>query len=238
MGVLVHGIGSFLYLARDNIPKGSNFTIECIQRTLLNVMKIKNIQYLPRTMFLQSDNTAADAKNKWVFTVAQNFKFLNVQCVHSFSSFVFHRYVLAYLALTAKSRVFQSIYFSCLPVGHTHEDIDQFFSRYLHSWVVSFWRSVLSVVAHCDRCLTFCLVFQACWAFEEVWHSSLCRRSHEQHQNGLAYALCSCLRQRWCSCRDHRQSCSIQGILWQAWRSEPHLPAYHCSSFSSGWFWR
>ena len=40
-----------------------------------------------------------------------------------------NQYVIAYLNFLVKSRVFHEVIVSFLPVGHTHEDIDQFFSR-------------------------------------------------------------------------------------------------------------
>ena len=40
------------------------------------------------------------------------------------------KYVLAFLALLVEHGVFERIYVCFLPKGHTHEDIDQMFSRF------------------------------------------------------------------------------------------------------------
>ena len=56
---------------------------------------------IPRKLYLQLDNCSRENKN---------------------------RYVLAYLALLVHRKVFQEVEISFLPVGHTHEDIDQIFS--------------------------------------------------------------------------------------------------------------
>ena len=62
----------------------------------------KRIGKLPPVLLLQLDNTTKSCKGRWL---------------------------LAWLALLVHSRAFNKILVSFLPVGHTHEDIDQFFSR-------------------------------------------------------------------------------------------------------------
>mgnify|MGYP001568344885 CR=1 FL=1 len=41
-----------------------------------------------------------------------------------------NQYVLAYLAYLVKQRMFSEVELSFLPVGHTHEDVDQMFSKF------------------------------------------------------------------------------------------------------------
>ena len=41
-----------------------------------------------------------------------------------------NKYVLAYLAFLVKQRMFSEAEVSFLPVGHTHEDVDQMFSKF------------------------------------------------------------------------------------------------------------
>ncbi|XP_052075824.1 uncharacterized protein LOC127713918 [Mytilus californianus] len=57
---------------------------------------------LPPTLYLQADNAAKDNKNN---------------------------YVLMFLAMLVKAEIVKKIKLSFLMVGHTHEDVDQFFSR-------------------------------------------------------------------------------------------------------------
>ena len=64
---------------------------------------LSTLQTLPPTLYLQLDNAASSNKN---------------------------RYVFGYLAFLVQKRVFETIELTFLPVGHTHEDIDQMFSRF------------------------------------------------------------------------------------------------------------
>ena len=41
-----------------------------------------------------------------------------------------NRYVFGYLGLLVQRKVFKEVILSFLPVGHTHEDIDQMFSKF------------------------------------------------------------------------------------------------------------
>jgi hypothetical protein len=62
---------------------------------------------LPSVLYIQMDNCARDNKNRWVF---------------------------AFACLLVEKRVFSKVKINFLMVGHTHEDIDQFFSR-LATWL-------------------------------------------------------------------------------------------------------
>lgn len=84
----------------DKWASDSNVTIEVLQRVLTIIEQQKGT--LPSKLCLQMDNCARENKNQ---------------------------YVLAYLSWLVQRQVFQEVELSFLPVGHTHEDIDQLFSR-------------------------------------------------------------------------------------------------------------
>jgi hypothetical protein len=102
MGVMAHGWGTWLYIGHPPLRFGANFVLECLWRTLLKL----NLEYQrlrltwPPTLKLQLDN-ASDNK---AFAVLGTFSY----------------FVLA--------KVFKKVTLNFLIVGHTHEDIDQYFS--------------------------------------------------------------------------------------------------------------
>lgn len=98
-GALVHGHGMYIYTMNDKWEKGANLVIEVIQRTLKK-MEITYNGKLPTTFYLQLDNCSRENKNRFLF---------------------------GYLGRLVQQHVFETIYISFLPVGHTHEDIDQAF---------------------------------------------------------------------------------------------------------------
>jgi len=100
IGVIVHGIGSWVYTMSDKWKSDANVTIEVLQRVLTAIEEQRG--GLPSTLYVQMDNCTRENKNKWV---------------------------LAYLSWLVQRGVFETIELSFLPVGHTHEDIDQLFSR-------------------------------------------------------------------------------------------------------------
>ena len=103
MGVMVHGHGTFVYVSHPPLINGANFTIECIWRTLLKMQDIydanPSISWPPEIRF-QMDN-ASDNKAGVFFSF--------------FSELV-------------ERGIFERIRYNFLLVGHTHEDIDQYFS--------------------------------------------------------------------------------------------------------------
>lgn len=111
VGAIVHGIPNRVhtYFVPVNSAKckGSNLTIEVLQRTLWKEQERRRSigAMWPEVLYLQLDNTTAENKNKYVF---------------------------AYLTSLVQKGVFREIYVNFLPVGHTHEDIDQFFSQFAH----------------------------------------------------------------------------------------------------------
>jgi hypothetical protein len=96
----VHGEAAYAYTALENVKQGSNISIETLQEILLD-LKTRG-RLLDRKLFFQLDNTSKQCKSK---------------------------YMLGWLAALVLFGVFDEIVLSFLPVGHTHEDIDQFFSR-------------------------------------------------------------------------------------------------------------
>jgi hypothetical protein len=103
-GVLIHGHPPMLFTLPDHVANGSNTTIEIIQRVLI---RLEETDYreggLPDTLYLQLDNTSRQNKNKFVF---------------------------GFLGCLIAQGIFREVIVSFLPVGHTHEDIDQMFSRF------------------------------------------------------------------------------------------------------------
>ena len=106
MGVKVHGqrMDHYIANARVGTGGGSNFTIECILRTL---RKLSEENYaaeggkLPPKLYMQLDNCSGDNKNYAI---------------------------LAFCNFLVDQGVFEQVEVGFLPVGHTHEDIDQGFS--------------------------------------------------------------------------------------------------------------
>lgn len=103
-GVIVHGREVVrLYTVLDNWAHDSNMVWECLHRTL-RAVEAQNRIGLPDVLYIQGDNTTREMKNQFFFG----------NCA---------MLVLRGVFMIRKIRV------SFLPVGHTHEDIDQLFSR-------------------------------------------------------------------------------------------------------------
>ncbi len=108
-GVIIHGHMHQLYTWVDNFPKDSNVTATVLLEALKDLKKLKGPSYKhPRNLFLQLDNCSGENKN---------------------------RFFLTFLAMLVQLGVFDRIKLSFLQVGHTHEDIDQLFSRLSTLWV-------------------------------------------------------------------------------------------------------
>lgn len=98
-----HGHVTYLIPHPPHVRGGANFTCQALYESLVRLRQDVP-QYangLPRTLLLQVDNTAKDAKNQ-VF--------------------------MAFLSSLIEEDVFDTIVLSFLLKGHTHEDIDQLFS--------------------------------------------------------------------------------------------------------------
>ena len=102
LGAIVHGQGVYVYTCPANFAQGHNITIQVLFDVLEQVRQDKGVVKLPEVLLLQLDNTTKQNKGK---------------------------YLMAFLALLVEAGTFRKILVSFLPVGHTHEDIDQFFSR-------------------------------------------------------------------------------------------------------------
>ena len=96
-GIKEHGIGLTIYRNFDNVSKDCNVTIYCLLRQLESFHKRHGCY--PETLYLQVDGGSENA----------------------------NQYVLALLELLVAKRCCREIYFTRLPAGHTHEDIDASF---------------------------------------------------------------------------------------------------------------
>jgi hypothetical protein len=104
-GVLEHGVGLFVYRNFDNLSKGSNLTIYCI---LSQIERFFNEhEKFPEEIYIQLDGGSENAD----------------------------RCVLGFLELIVARRMAKKVYFTRLPVGHTHEDIDACFG-YISIYIV------------------------------------------------------------------------------------------------------
>lgn len=126
MGAICHGRGAWGYVFLDNFKHGSNITIEALHHVMVDVWKVEG--KLPKIAYVQLDNTSKQCKNQ---------------------------YVLGWLACLVLWGVFEEIVITYLPVGHTHEDIDQFFSRlavYLRHHAAHCRQTLAAAVKACFTC--------------------------------------------------------------------------------------
>ena len=100
MAGIAHGRQVYGFSFLDNCKHGANINIESMWRICEDTLKREG--RLPRKFYLQLDNTSKQCKN---------------------------RFLLGWLACLVQWGVFDEVVVSFLPVGHTHEDIDQIFSR-------------------------------------------------------------------------------------------------------------
>lgn len=158
VGVMVHGRGNYIYISNDRVHSDPNLTVHCVFRTLLQLPPP-----LPPVLYLQADNCFRENKNKFVF---------------------------AFLAMLVEAKVFTKVYWynlyclilkspqvvlSFLPVGHTHEDIDQMFSR------VSLGLSSANTETVRDLCTKLPTLFTPVPVVEEVHGTANFRAWVEDH---------------------------------------------------------
>ena len=98
---IVHGSQTYAFVAHEDIAGDPNWTIETLYR-VLRAEERKRPLGLPKTLYLQLDNCFRENKNA---------------------------YVIAWLCWLIERHVFDEVFLSFLPTGHTHFDPDQFASR-------------------------------------------------------------------------------------------------------------
>jgi hypothetical protein len=113
-GIKNHGIDRpYIYLSGGQWSQDPNFVISILY-VHIKAIFLQN-KALPKILFLQVDNCARENKN---------------------------RFLLAFCSLLLMWNLFTEITISFLPVGHTHEDIDQTFSiisrKYFHDIIKSY----------------------------------------------------------------------------------------------------
>jgi hypothetical protein len=99
---ILHGHFGAAFTYATNLKGGSVVTVEIIHRMLELFLKDKPGNRLPPTLWIQLDNTCRDNKNRFVF---------------------------GYIQSLVDMGLFREVEVNFLPVGHTHCDIDQLFSR-------------------------------------------------------------------------------------------------------------
>ncbi|XP_078657029.1 uncharacterized protein LOC144903082 [Branchiostoma floridae x Branchiostoma belcheri] len=100
----------------------TNLTLNFLTDILVAAAEEKN-GHLPPVLYVQMDNKAGECKNRWI---------------------------LAYCCLLVHLNVVQKVKVSYLMVGHTHEDIDQLFSKIqsqLKRWNATTMDALLEVIA-------------------------------------------------------------------------------------------
>ncbi|XP_078694222.1 uncharacterized protein LOC144923518 [Branchiostoma floridae x Branchiostoma belcheri] len=103
-GALVHGQGrAFVYAWTDKFHMDTNITVNVLIDILLDLAKGYDGGHLPNTLYLQLDNSAKECKNK---------------------------YIIAFACWLVHLRIFRKVKLGYLMPGHTHEDVDQLFSRF------------------------------------------------------------------------------------------------------------
>ena len=100
LGCIAHGHAPYIYLVPSNVAQGHNITIQVLYETVLQIRRTKG--KVPPVLYLQLDNTTKQNKGAPL---------------------------MVFLAHLVQIGVFEKIYVSFLPVGHTHTDVDQMFSR-------------------------------------------------------------------------------------------------------------
>ena len=112
VGVLIHGRGAYAYHVDGRFSHDANLILTVLLSALNHLCETTA---LPKHMHLQMDNCARENKNRFVLAFMSMLVQLNI--------------------FETVQRLFSSIVIplkvelSFLPVGHTHNDIDQMFSK-------------------------------------------------------------------------------------------------------------
>lgn len=120
-GVKEHGFGLTIYRTAGTVKKGSDFTMYCILSQLEHWF-IRHRRF-PEELFIQLDGGAENA----------------------------NKYLLTLLELLVSRRMVRVVYFTRLPTGHTHEDIDACFA---HIWSTFRGSPCLTLQEYKDRILS------------------------------------------------------------------------------------
>ena len=138
MGTLVegHGVsGCFIdWSVKQQFSDDSNALLTSLERTIRRVQASRTASGSPQpeVLYIQLDNVGSN-KNHWI---------------------------LAYVFWLVHQKIFEKVKISFLLVGHTHENIDQFFSR-------------LSCALRCQRAMTLPQLIEVaanCWTKNPVSH--------------------------------------------------------------------
>jgi hypothetical protein len=123
-GVIMHGHTPSCLLFVDFLDVPHDPNLTC---HVINQSLLSLKGAIPRTLHLQLDNTSKENKNSTVLT---------------------------YLAILVAQGVFDSVTVNFLPVGHTHEDIDQLFSRIAQLLKKSIVKTVSALMSLLRRAFT------------------------------------------------------------------------------------
>ena len=118
MGVIAHGRGSKCYIVPGHFKQGTNVVLDVLIRYLRDIKD--SGANLPRKIYIQLDNTCKQNKNKFLIGILGFLVFLDVH---------------------------DKILVCFLPKGHTHEDIDQLFSRLVIALMCRDARSVAELMS-------------------------------------------------------------------------------------------
>ena len=101
-GVIAHGRDTYVYTCPFHVKFGHNMAIQALWDTIVDIQARSADGKLPDNLYIQLDNTTRQNKG---------------------------RYFTAFCEYLVAAGLFKYVGICFLPVGHTHEDIDQFFSR-------------------------------------------------------------------------------------------------------------
>jgi hypothetical protein len=102
VGVIVHGVGHWVYVVPPTLRGGAALTCTILHTVLEEVFSLlrKDNKPLPAHLWIQADNCGGENKN---------------------------HILLGFCAMLVGRGVFKTVQVNHLVVGHTHEDIDAFF---------------------------------------------------------------------------------------------------------------
>ncbi|KAI8515611.1 ATP binding [Branchiostoma belcheri] len=166
-GVLAHGQRkSYVYAWTSKYRMDVNITTNVLIDVLTDISKEKRGR-LPSTLYLQLDNSAKENKNK---------------------------FMIAFCTWLVKLQIFQKVKLGYLMAGHTHEDIDQMFSRFS----VRLQRQDATTVTELFRCIEAsyapqpqCRLLQALWDYRTLMstHITADMSGHSRPHNFVMRAV-------------------------------------------------